>query len=236
MSKCRPPLSISLHEPQLQHPDTVEFKIEVGNHLKPLELFQSSTGPLETCGPVREETLIFYIQQEHLAGDVSGVLNDLVKIVDDLVRETTTRKFRRWLSRDRLEEFVPRVSERFWYRLFDPADEGSKRAQISFSSFVIAVARKVLKNERRERQRCVQFDQRANRAYHSQAPAPITLDDALLISESLRSLPPDQQRAFTLFHYVGLTVPEIAASEQCTERTVYNRLGAAKSSLRQIIS
>jgi len=116
---------------QLHHPDFIETQIEIGNRIKPLELFRWSTGEIECCGPIHEEALIFFIQQAHLAGEVSGVINDLVMIVDDHLRHFTANYVRRRLPKRRIADFSASVSERFWLRILDPTDEHTGRRRFA---------------------------------------------------------------------------------------------------------
>lgn len=238
VEECIHELGFGSPKQRLHHPARVETQIQIGTTIKPLELFQWTTGQLECCGPIREETLLYFIQRARLLGDTSPVINDMVAAVDDSFKHLTAAYLRRDIPSGRIEDFTAGVSEYFWSRVFDPIDMTASRAQVSFRSVAVNFARKLLKRERREQRRymSLESDHRARRAYHLAIPSEFSAPDALLICEALRFLTPDQERAFTKLYYLGLTIPEIALAENCTERTVYNRLRAARDRLQQAIN
>lgn len=238
MEKCIHELGFGSPKQRLRHPARIETQIQIGNTIKPLELFQWTTGQLECCGPISEETLLYFIQRARLIGDTSPVINDMVAVVDDSFRHLTTTYLRRDLPSGRIEDFTARISEYFWSRVFDPIDMTASRAQVSFRAVAVNFARKLLKRERREQRRYVSLesDPRARRAYHVVIPGEFSAPDILLICEALRFLTLDQERAFTSLYYLGLTISEIALAENCTERTVYNRLRSARDRLQQAIN
>jgi len=223
-------LDISLH-----HSGSTKNQLRIGTRTKPLEVFQATTTNPER--PIREEVLLFYIKQARLRGDDSPVISDMITMVDHSLKHFAANRFRRSLPKERIEEFSESLSEYFWLRMLDPTDAIADQALVSFRSVVVKFGRKVLKKERRQN-RCVSLDSdyRGKQAYRLPTPDRFSPPDATLISEVLHLLAPDQERVFTSLHYAGLSVPEIAIAENCSERTVYNRLRSAGNTLRRLLS
>lgn len=215
----------------------VEAKIEIGNRIKPLELFHWTTDELESRGPIREETLLYYIKQARLAEDDSAMISDMIAMVDDSVRRLAANGFRQILPRERIEEFSAELSEYFWFRMLDPTDAIADQALVSFPSVVVKFGRKILKRERRQNRRLVSLDSdsRGKQAYCRSTPDRVSPPDAILLREVLHLFTPEHQRVFISLYYLGLTVSEIARAENCTRQTIYNRLRTANNKLRQLL-
>lgn len=192
MSVCIHSVSNTFHKGQpLYHPDLVETQIKLGAALQPLELFQWTTGALEFEGPLREETLIFFIIQAGLTADTCDVVAEMFGLVDYRLRLSTTKRFQ-YLGPGSIEDFASRVAESFWDRVFDPADTVASWAQISFWPCVYWLSQDLLKKKTFEEEHFLSLD-----SGHLELPAgepqmrdSSTLDNPILVGELIALLTP----------------------------------------------
>ena len=233
MAVCIHTLSNALHKGQLlHHPDSVEAQIQVGSTIKPLELFQWTTGNRDFGGPLREEAILFFIQEARHANDTCDVVNEMAAILDRRLRQSTTRRFQRLVSKTRIEEFSAEVAASFWCRVLDPTRLTASWAQISFWPCVFWLSQDLLKKENELTVAPADLAEDSGRLLTPLLSDP---DNKILLSELLDLLTPAQRSAFILRHSGGLILPDIAIKLSCTERTVRNLLKAAWSQLQQAL-
>ncbi len=238
MDVCTHTVSNELYKGRLlHHPDSVETQIKIGSAIKPLELFQWTIGSRDFGGPLREETIIFFIQQARLADDTCEVVNEMAAIVDRRLRQSTTKRFQS-LVRGRIEDFAIAVTESFWERVFDPADTIARWAQISFWPCVYWLSQDLLKKKTFEEELFPSFEASPSgpQACKPHTPDSPDLDNAILLGELIDLLTPVQRRAFILRHRYGLSLAEIAFELSCTDRTVRNHLTAAVTMMREAVA
>lgn len=234
MVVCVHSVTNTLHKGKpLYHPDSVEAQIAVGGALKPLELFQWTTGDLEFEGPLREEALVFFIIQAGLSGDTCDVVNEMVNLVNHKLRLSTTKRFQ-YLASGRIEDFAIAVAESFWERVFDPADTVASWAQISFWPCIYWLSQDLLKKKAFEEELFLSIEAITS-GWEPHTPDSADLDNAILLGELIDLLTPVQRRAFILRHRYGLGLAEIALELSCTDRTVHNQLTAAVTKMRQAV-
>lgn len=113
------------------------------------------------------------------------------------------------------------------------------RRDASFRTFLFATARNILLHHfRKQRRGGIPLDPEVISVLDL-APGPSSIivqrnEDRLML-EALRSLPLDYQIALELYHWEGLTGPELAAALEITEAALRSRLFRAKAELRKQI-
>lgn len=237
MAVCIHAFSNVLHHGQLlYHSDSVEAQIQIGSAIKPLELFQWTTGNRDFGGPLREETIIYFIQQARLADDNCEIINEMASIVDCRLQQGTIKRFQRFVH-GRIEEFATTVAESFWDRVLDPNDTVSRWAQIRFWPCVFWLGQDLLKREAFEDELFLSAESSPPGMQACEAPTLDSshLDNVILIGELLGLLTPVQKRSFILRYQYGLSAPEIALELSCNERTVYKLLVAAVTKMRNAV-
>ena len=218
----------------LHHPASVETQIQVGAAIKPLELFEWTTGIHDFGGPLREEAILFFIQEARLADDRCEVVDEMAAILDRRLRQSTAKRFQRVIPRERIEEFAAEVAAWFWCRVLDPTKLTASWAQISFWPCVFWLSQDFLKKEN-EFFLSIESSHLTMPEYLPGATQFSDPDNELLIGELMALLTPAQRLAFILRHSCGLILPDIAIKLSCSERTVRNLLKAARSRLRQAL-
>ncbi|MBX7078274.1 MAG: RNA polymerase sigma factor [Nannocystaceae bacterium] len=111
------------------------------------------------------------------------------------------------------------------------------RREASFRTFVFATARNVLLYHFRKQRRAGEpFDPEQLSAVDL-APGPSSVvvhkDEQRLLLEALRALPLEYQIALELYHWEGLSGPELATVLEITEAALRSRLHRAKVALRK---
>ena len=113
------------------------------------------------------------------------------------------------------------------------------RREASFRTFVFATARNILLYHfRKQRRTGVPIDPEVISVIDL-APGPSSIivarGEQRLMLEALRALPIDYQIALELYHWEGLTGPELAEALEITEAALRSRLFRAKTELRKQI-
>jgi DNA-directed RNA polymerase specialized sigma24 family protein len=219
---------------QLRHPEPVEAQIHFVSSIRPLELFQWTTGHIEPLGPIRGETLMFLILNSRFSDDHSSIVNDLATIIVDRIKSAIRRRFCRQVPEERMEAFCSRVSQLFWIRALDHEDATAAWAQVSFWPFVMTLARGLLKRDRFERETFLSLESDLSTHAADELPVSDSLSvyDAILIDELLQVLTPIQRRAFILRYYQEFSLLEIGGVINRTERSVHNILIACEKRLQ----
>jgi hypothetical protein len=219
---------------QLSHPNDVEAQIELARTIRPLELFQWTTGHIEPLGPIREETMVSVILEFRFSDDNSAGINDLTTMIDERIKSTIAHRFGRQIPAERIEAFCCLVSQLFWLRVLDHEDATAAWAQVAFWPFVITLAKGLLKRERFEREifLSLESDPSTHSVYELAASEPVSVYDSILVDELLQTLTPIQRRAFVLRHYQEFSLEEIGGVLHRTERSVRNILNACEKRLQ----
>lgn len=106
-------------------------------------------------------------------------------------------------------------------------------AQLCFWRFALNSCRNLLKKERRATKACSLDSERAVRLrVLNLAASGLSLEEALYVREAMGFLTSEQRLAFQLRHEQGFSSREIAATLNCTERTVRRLLRIAEARLR----
>jgi RNA polymerase sigma factor (sigma-70 family) len=214
------------------HSDPTEAQIQFAQTLSTAVLPGWARGELDYGGALREEPLIFLIQQFKQIGDAE-LASDLSAILNDRICVRTVNTYRRSLGESAAWDLAAELCLEFWAEVLDPESVQAVWVEICFWRVVKNLAKDYRKKQLRVSQRFPSLDSdRATAKIVMQLPSNgIGLEDQIYLQEFLDSLTPTQRTAVVLWYSGNSSINEIGATLGCSETAVRTVLHGATTQL-----
>jgi RNA polymerase sigma factor (sigma-70 family) len=195
------------------HGDLTEVQIRFAELLPAAALSAWARGDVDYGGPLKEETLAFFIQRFIQIGETE-VASELSSILNDRIRVCIANTYRRSLGASAAEDFADELCLEFWAEVLDPNSPQAAWVQICFWRVVIHLAKDYMKKQRRVFRRFTSLDSdRVTVKFVMQLPSNnIGLEDQIYLQEFLEGLNPRERAAFVLRYSRDASIKEIGAT------------------------
>ena len=159
------------------------------------------------------------------------------KTVKDLIEQTHNQC---GLSKDTIIKTIRKLEDEETIKLGN--QKISRRLPTSIKTYLFAIAKHVIQEERRHQFRIVLPSQESSKHIsraHRDSPDPSLQatqeEQCQLVRQAMSKLPFKQRQAFELFHLLGFSYKDASAIADCSEKVFECRLYRAHQSLRRMV-